>query len=376
MATTLLGPLLPFLASRWAMSDASAGALFSAQFFGQLTATISSTLITARLGGRRTLAIGFALVAVGVGAVGVVPASLSWPAVLIYGLGLGCVLPVTNILVAALAPARAASALSLVNVSWGIGAMLWPLVVNALTGVSPAGATTLLAVASMAVGAMWLVMPEPTRAVASRATAATASRPAVVPTAVVASYGGLILLYVGSETAISGWVAAFARRMAAGQGAWAYAPTAFWTAQTAGRLLAPVWLRRVSEPRLLLSSLVASVTAVLLLTRVTSVSGVIGASALAGLGLAAIFPLLWAGVTREVAPSRPAAVGPLFAAGGGGGAVLPWLVGVVSTGQGLGAGLLVPLTALALMLVAGLIAKPRLTQPLGVDRITGHQSPK
>ena len=147
-----------------------------------------------------------------------------------------------------------------------------------------------------------------------------------------ASYGGLILLYVGSETAISGWVAAFARRMAGGQGAWAYAPTAFWTAQTAGRLLAPLLLRRISEPRLLVSSLVAAVIAVLMLSSAaTSVAGVIGASALAGLGVAAIFPLLWAGVTREVAPSRPAAVGPLFAAGGVGGAVLPWLVGVVST---------------------------------------------
>ena len=56
MATTLLGPLLPLLASRWALSDASAGALFTAQFSGQLTATTLSTLITARLGERRTLA--------------------------------------------------------------------------------------------------------------------------------------------------------------------------------------------------------------------------------------------------------------------------------------------------------------------------------
>ena len=334
------------------MSDASAGALFTAQFSGQLTATMLSTLITARLGERRTLAIGFALVAVGVGAVGVVPASLRWPAVLTYGLGLGCVLPVTNILVAALAPARAASALSLVNVSWGIGAMMWPLVVNALAGVHPAGATTLLAVASMAVGATWMAMPTTDRADAGPATQSAASQAVVVRTAVVATHGALILLYVGSETAISGWVAAFARRMAGGQGAWAYAPTAFWTAQTAGRLLTPLVLRRVSEPRLLVSSLAAAVIAVLILSSAaTSVGGVICASALAGLGVAAIFPLLWAGVTREVSPSRPAAVGPLFAAGGVGGAVLPWLVGVVSTQHGLGTGLLVPLAALLLMLV-------------------------
>ena len=351
MATTMLGPLLPLLAARWALSDASAGALFTAQFVGQLTTTTLSTLITGRLGERRTLAIGFVLVSVGVCAVGVVPAWLRWPAVLTYGLGLGCVLPVTNILVAALAPTRAASALSLVNVSWGAGAITWPLVVTAVTGVHPAGATSLLAVLSVAIGAMWAAMPTD-REFAPSATPRAGPEGAVAPVSVVASYAGLILLYVGSETAISGWVAAFARRMAAGEGAWAYAPTAFWSAQTAGRLLVPVFLHRVSESRLLVSSLIASVTAVLALsTTTTSVGGVIAASALAGLGVAAIFPLLWAGVTRQIAPSRPAAVGPLFAAGGVGGAVLPWLVGVVSTAHGLGPGLLVPLAALLLMLV-------------------------
>jgi MFS transporter, FHS family, glucose/mannose:H+ symporter len=352
MATTLLGPLLPLLASRWALSDAAAGALFTAQFAGQLSSTTLSTVLTARLGEQRTLALGFALVAMGVAAVGVVPGSLGWLAVLTYGLGLGCVLPVTNILVAALAPARAASALSLVNVSWGIGAMVWPLVVTALTGVHPAGPTMLLAVASTAVGVTWLARPV-IEGGGVRTDRSTATRPApAVPARVVASYAALILLYVGSEIAISGWVAAFARRMATGQGAWAYAPTAFWSAQTAGRLLAPLMLRRVSESWLLVSSLVASVIAVLgLSTATSSVGGVIGAAALAGLGVAAIFPLLWAGVTREVAPSRPAAVGPLFAAGGVGGALLPWLVGVVSTGHGLGTGLLVPLAALALMLL-------------------------
>ncbi len=368
MATTLLGPLLPQLASRWALSDASAGALFTAQFFGQLTATTLSTFMTARVGERRTLAIGFLLVAVGVGAVGVVPASLRGLAVLTYGLGLGCVLPITNNMIAALSPARAASALSLVNVSWGVGAMTWPLVVDALAAVHQAGATTLLAVAALAIGTTWLALPAtaghtkpatttPTTPTSAKASAGRSSQSAAVPAGVVASHGVLILLYVGAETAIGGWVAAFARRMADGQGAWAYAPTAFWTAQTAGRLLTPLALRRVTEPRLLVSSLVASVAAVLLLSgAATSAGGVIGASALAGLGVAAIFPLLWAGVIREVAPSRPAAVGPLFAAGGVGGAVLPWLVGVVSTMHGLGTGLLVPLSALLLMLVVMKVA--------------------
>ena len=374
MATTLLGPLLPLLASRWAMSDASAGALFTAQFVGQLTTTTMSTAITDRLGAHRMLVGGFALVAVGVGAIAVLPGSSAWAAVVIYGLGLGCVLPVTNIQVAALAQTRAASALSLVNVSWGVGAMAWPLVVASLTGLHAAAPTTALAVASVAMGCAWLAMPQgdpSSTAVAPLLTAGAPTPPRVV------IYGVLILLYVGSETAISGWVAAFARRMGSGAGAWAYAPTAFWSAQTVGRLIAPVLLHRVSEARLLLGSLLSSVVAVLLLSTVaTTVGGVIAASALAGVGVAAVFPLLWAGVSRDVAPSRPSAVGPLFAAGGVGGALLPWMVGVVSTGYGLSTGLLVPLSGLVLMLGIGLLATPRLLQAFDVDGVAGHHRPK
>jgi len=362
MATTLLGPLLPLLASRWGLSDASAGALFTAQFSGQLTATTLSTLLTARIGERRTLALGFVLVAVGVGAVGVAPAWLRWPAVLVYGLGLGCVLPVTNIVAAALAPGRAASALSLVNVSWGVGAMGWPLVVGTLAGVHHAAPTTLLALASVASGIAWMATPMANRAPAHVETSADLAPRYSTAKGLAVSYGVLLLLYVGAETAISGWVAAFARRMAAGQGAWAYAPTAFWSAQTAGRLLAPMVLHRTNEASLLVTSLIASVLAVLVLTATSSVGGVIAASAMAGLGVAAIFPLLWAGVTSQVAPGLPGAVGPLFAAGGVGGALLPWLVGLVSTRYGLGTGLLVPLIALLAMLViqiAGAAAERR-----------------
>ena len=88
-------------------------------------------------------------------------------------------------------------------------------------------------------------------------------------------------------------------------------------------------------------------------------------AALAGLGVAAIFPLLWAGVTRQVGPGRPAAVGPLFAAGGVGGAVLPWLVGLVSTAHGLGPGLLVPLAALLLLVVVARGAVRNVRRPTG-----------
>ena len=352
MATTLLGPMLPVLAVRWSMTDAAAGALFTAQFAGSLTATTASSVLASRIGVPRAMALGFALIAGGAGALGLVPASLGPAATVLYGLGLGLVLPLTNNAVAASAGGNAASALNLVNVAWGVGAMTWPLVVAAALAVDARVATTTLAAAALVVSALWG---------SGRFAAATAS-PTAHRTALPAStsaresnaglYGVLILLYVGSETAVSGWASEFARRMPAGGGLWTYAATAFWAAQTTGRLLAPLSIRHLGEGRLLGAGIAIGGLATLGLASLAATAAqVIGVSAVIGLALAPVFPLLWARVIREVAPVQPSAVGPLFAAGGVGGAVLPWLVGFVSSAYGLGAGLSVPLTAMALMFV-------------------------
>jgi fucose permease len=350
MATTVLGPLLPLLAARWGLSDVAAGSLFSAQFTGQLTATTVSALITARLGTSGTFALGYALIAAGVGGLGVVPAALSWPATLVYGLGLGCVLPVTNNVAAAMSPGRESSALSLVNVSWGVGAMVWPLVVGGWAN-HPARATTALALGAAAVALTWaLAAPLEPGGVGAAGGGAPARPPS---SATVLRLAILIFLYVGAEIATAGWAAAFARRMSAGgDGLWAYAPAAFWGALTLGRLTAPLWLVGIAERRLLVGCLVAGCAAVAAMaTRATTAGHVVALSAAAGYSLAAIFPLLWADVVRAVAPTRPALVGPLYAAGGVGGALLPWLVGAVSTGSNLAVGLSLPLAALAAALV-------------------------
>ena len=350
MATTLLGPMLPVLSTRWSLSDTAAGALFTAQFAGSLTATTASSLLAARLGVTRTLTLGFALIAGGVGALAFVPASLGPAATVLYGLGLGLVLPLTNNVVAALAGPNAAAALNLVNVAWGIGAMSWPIVVTVALAVDPRGATTLLAAAALVVAALWGSghFAAETGSAVSPTSDASGSRSRA---SLIGVYGVLILLYVGSETAVSGWASEFARRMPAEGLHWTYAATAFWAAQTLGRLVAPVTLRRLGEAALLGGGIATGCVATLAMAWLASTAAhVIGLAALVGIALAPVFPLLWARVIREVAPVQPSAVGPLFAAGGVGGAVLPWLVGFVSTGFGLAAGLIVPLSALALML--------------------------
>jgi fucose permease len=380
MATTLLGPILPALTERWRMSDVVAGTLFTAQFLSAMTATLVAPALAGRIGARGALALGFTLLAVGIVTIGLAPHAIGVLATVVYGLGLGVVLPLTNIAVAAAQPDRAASALNLVNVSWGVGAVIWPIAVRSLGSVESVAAPTsalAMACAVMAI-ACRVVIPAALLSVrrltdgadhggakalppqlSAKAEApspqlprhATMARSGMVGRAVL--LGTLIFLYVGTENAVAGWVAEFARRMVAGATTiWALAPTAFWAALTTGRLLAAVALRRITESALIRSGLVLATLGVVAITFAASTpGGVIAGAAATGLGLSAIFPLLWALVTRSVGALAPAAAGPLYAAGGLGGAVMPWVVGAVSSAvDDLRAGLVVPLGALLVML--------------------------
>lgn len=368
MATTLLGPMMPMLMTRWALSDASAGTLFTAQFTGQTLSTVGSSLLTARVGDRRALTVGLLVTAVGVAALGLTPWPLGALAAFVYGMGLGLVLPITNFVIASLRPADAAAALSLLNVSWGVGAVLWPLVVRMSTaGVShPAPPLLLLSTSIALLGGMLLARPgiwpaeRRTAASGGRSTAggADVARPGVA--SVAALFAALSYLYVGAETAIGGWIAEFTRRVGpAAGGVWALAPTAFWGAQTLGRLAAPFLLRRMSESALLVGGLsVASLAVVLLVSGSGSVEVALAGAVVAGWGLAPIFPLILADMSRRVAPVAPGLMGPLFAMGGLGGATVPLLVGLTSTLSGqLRAGLLVPLAALLGMLTLQAFAR-------------------
>ena len=366
MATTLLGPMMPLLMARWSLTDAAAGALFTAQFAGQTLSTFGSTFLTSRIGDRNALALGMFVTAAGIAAV----ALSSWPygaiATFVYGLGLGIVLPLTNFIVAALRPATAASALSLLNVSWGVGAVLWPMVVRLTMAVAPADAAP-LAVLGALTAALAIVLvgvsrwPERgARAAAVQAGAGERRGRAVGIGGLFAGFAVATYLFVGAEASVGGWIAEFTRRTAASAGAlWTVAPTVFWGAETLGRLAAPLVLRRVSETRVLGGGLCIACAAVilLLLTGTGEASRAIAGAAIAGAGLAPVFPLIIAAMNREVAPVAPRLMGPLFAMGGLGGATLPWMVGMTSTATGsLQAGLAVPLAAilgiLALLVMA------------------------
>jgi MFS family permease len=98
MATTLLGPVVPGLAERWHLSDATVATLFTTQWICSTSLTLLSSVLVVRFDAARVILAGYALAAAGVLALAVAP----WPWTLVatglYGCGLGLVLPTTNLL--------------------------------------------------------------------------------------------------------------------------------------------------------------------------------------------------------------------------------------------------------------------------------------
>jgi FHS family glucose/mannose:H+ symporter-like MFS transporter len=169
----------------------------------------------------------------------------------------------------------------------------------------------------------------------------------------IVSLAALFFLYVGSENSVAGWVGALTKRTNHGSGdLWALAPMFFWGGMLAGRALVPLLPLRRGERALLAGGLVLAAAAICVLAQTRTIAGIAIAVTTTGIGFAPIFPILIAGLVKAFR-ERSRQIGTImFALAGMGGATMPWLVGLVSTGTGsLRAGLLVALAACVAMFV-------------------------
>lgn len=351
VVTTLLGPILPVLSSKWSLSDAQSGYLFTAQFIGSLGGVAVSSSFMGRWGFQRTLALSFAMMAIGVAALGPAVWAVGLAAVFCYGIGLGLNIPTTNMLVAEANPARPAAALNILNMAWGFGAVACPamvalMVLWRITGPGLAGLATLLGTTALGLAHYPLA-----RDSSRKEEVAALKGKALWKSPWLPLLGGMFFLYVGTENGVSGWVASYARRLSSQPGtAWALAPMFFWAALLIGRALAPFVLRYTADAKLMLAGLLAASLGVSVLLLAQTQAGVFWGASLAGLGLSSVFPLTIAMLPHCFGAAATRVAGPMFALGSLGGATLPWVVGFLSTQFGsLRAGLAVPMAGTLIM---------------------------
>jgi MFS transporter, FHS family, glucose/mannose:H+ symporter len=363
-ATVMLGPALPLLASRWSLGDAQLGTLFVASYAGQ----VCGAWMAAR---RPGLSLLFGAVSAGGGFLLLATAGIETAHVLLFviGMGLGAGLTAGNVVVGTMeiAPtgpggdggrwSSRSKLLALLNVSWGVGAIACPLWLRASLNLSRTSVGTLaitregelfllgLGVTFAAIAAMmlWLLpwsfyRPSQTTWEGGR-----------LPWRLVWMFVLTLMLYVGVENALAGWLPTYAQRLRSGAPGDAIGITndaglggvltgrassialCFWVSQLVGRGLMALLVKPEHERPFYRGCLLALIATIVILvtTPYWGTASIFVLTAVVALSLSPLFPLAISFLLERTG-NHPR-LGRIFASASLGGSILPWLTGVLST---------------------------------------------
>jgi len=281
----LMGSLLPTLG----VSDVRAGSLGSLPLIGILAATVLVGPLLDKVGAKPVLAAALALI---VAALAVMPSLASFGALaaaaLAYGFGGGTLNTATNALVSDLSATRRSAALNLLGFSFSLGAVTAPLLMSLAARNSSATVLRVLAVAAATVLVLVLALrfPEP-----AHSGTPLPKLLRVLTDPLVWLFGVLLFFESGNENCMFVWAGKLTgdRLHLATQRA-DLALVGLSAALGAGRLLAVVWLKRVSGRTLLLVSAAVTVAGAILVVALASFAGMVAGFAVIGMGMSAIFP--------------------------------------------------------------------------------------
>jgi len=374
--TTLLGPMLPILIARWTMNDTQAGNLFLVQFLASLVGVQLSGVLLARWGFRPAFLLGLLLMACGVATLYMGSLWLGLASVAAYGLGLGLIIPTDNLLIAEIGSSSGsgassrdssrASAVSLLNFFWGVGAVFCSLMVawTAAHRLLPffLGAVALFLLL-LALAMRNLSFPaaakssEAKSAEAKSGAANSGERSAssswreMAKSPAIWLFAAVFFLYPGAETAVGGWIGSFVSRLGSrGAAMSSIMPAFFWSALTVGRALGTAFLRHFSERRVLRASCAAGAAGIGLMLWAPALAGVIAGALITGLSFSTLYPITVARLSERFGVAARSIGSVMFSLAAVGPAVIPWMVGVISHAAGsLRSGLLLPLGATVIL---------------------------
>ena len=334
-----LGSLLPSLTATLGLQKVDAGMLFLFMNFAMLMGSLVFGPICDRFG-FRLLLVASALLISGAFAMlsraaGYVPIAVS---VSILGFAGGSMNGGTNALLNDISPDRRQSALNLLGIFFGVGALFTPFFIGSL--ITTLGLRLILVSLSTLTLAPFALF---TLARFPAAKHEGGFRPselkAVLASPLLYLFGFLLLFESGNEFTVGGWVSSFLEeRHGLGQSVAAYILAGYWGAVLVGRLAASRIGTRISAASLVTGgALLAMLSTVGL---IFSGNGPVAAFfvALVGLGLATIFPTTLAQAGAVFASHSGTAFSVIFVLALCGGMTSPWLVGRIAQNQGIGAG--------------------------------------
>ena len=297
----LWGPAFPALMDRYGVGIDTVGTTVMLHFIGGLTSTLAAPWLLPRFGYRRILVIAGIVAASGMTLAALAPTwSLLLTAALMGGLGFGLTNTGLNILVTRTFTRNAAPYLNLLSALFGVGAILGPIVVAAVTAAGVSLWHPFLGLAGLAALATLFALATPNPRIL------TANAGARTPWLLALGFAAIYLVYVGTESSVAAWETVHLKPFV-GAGRAAALTSLFWIMLTLGRFaIVPIASR--FKPRYLVLGASAATLVALAFTHIPSIAPF--AYAAAGFVMAPIFPTAMAWISA-VFPKRREQVIPL-----------------------------------------------------------------
>ncbi len=347
LGTMLLGPILPLVAAHWHLTDAQSGLLLTSQFCGAFLGGVSTSYRLRRgtLEGLAAAALGLYLFAFSPGFV------LACCGLVVGGFGIGRAITTVNIIAGNRNTTQRGSALSRINLSWSLGALLSPLLTAWLAPHIPLPRLLSAFATLFLLSTIWLLRqsyahPAEINPQANSSAPATVSFPATI----FLYFFVLLFIYGGLETCLSAWLTTFTLRYGRNSLVLSeYTMVLLLSGLTAGRALAAWLLLHMRDRTLVRVALALSAALAAALATAHQTAVIAGFAVLLGVTLAPVFPATFAMLLSHRPPARQAGI--VLAASGLGAAALPALMGIVSTRAGsLQMALAIPVATAVLML--------------------------
>jgi MFS transporter, FHS family, glucose/mannose:H+ symporter len=334
----LLGAVLPELSARLQFSLGSIGTLFLVMNFAMLLTSLIVGAAMDRFGMKPPLAVAPWLVA---GALLIIAAASRYeallPAVVLLGIGGGALNGATNVLVADLHddPRRKASALNLLGVFFGFGALFLPFTFGAL--LAALGSAVLLYAAAglcIATAAYAALLRFPAPKQPQRVPMGEMPRFITMP--VVLAIALLLFFESGNEFMLGGYISMFfTRELGRDVATASWSLAAYWAAIMAARILLSRLLLRVSAHSVIVGgAIAAAIGAVITGTSGHAVTATAGA-VLTGAALAGIYPSVLGVAGTRFREHSGTVFGILFTIALAGGMTMPWLAGQLAESAGM-----------------------------------------
>jgi fucose permease len=332
ISTVLIGQVLPIFKDKFKLNDLQLGWFFPVQFAGSIIGTFTTNFLSRRYGFWLASIIGCFSMACGIFLISFDSFYACLCGFFLNGFGVGMTLPSINMTILEMNPAKASSSLNILNFFWGIGAIVSSQFVNYLrTDLNIFLPMTILSALLFTVATAISFSSKPQSEQPNNTDNSIDYSTPIWSNPIAWTIALFNFIHVGFESAMGGWLPEYTQQIDANAiSTWFPPILLYFLFFVVGRGIAPVFLRFLSDNKMLLLSLF--IVLIGLIVAFSTANGIILSigAAIAGFGTSSIFPTNISRFTKIFGESASRRATPFFICGTLGATFTTWIIGFTS----------------------------------------------